>query len=53
MPIPVRLSRVRYIKRGREGGWEQECLKKGIIRRGFGTAKEERIALQLPESGKN
>lgn len=41
----VRPKRVRYIKLGREGGWEKECLAKGIIRLGFGTAKPERFAL--------
>ena len=45
MPTPIRPSRVRYIKLGREGSWEQECLKKGIIRLGFGTAKEQRFSL--------
>lgn len=36
---------VRYIKLGQNGKWEQECLKKGIIRLGFGSATDERFAL--------
>ena len=35
-------KRVRYIKLGRKGEWEQECLKKGIIRIGFGSAKPQK-----------
>ncbi len=38
-------SRVRYIKLGRKGGWEDECLDKGIIRFGFGSATDERLPL--------
>jgi hypothetical protein len=38
-------NRVRYIKLGREGSWEKECLEKGIVRFGFGTAKPTRFAL--------
>ena len=38
---------VRYIKLGRNGGWEKECLKKGIIRFGFGSASAERYPLAL------
>lgn len=38
-------KRVRYIKLGREGKWEPECLKDGIIRFGFGAASEERFPL--------
>lgn len=38
---------VRYIKLGRNGQWEKECLRKGIIRFGFGSANAERYALCL------
>jgi hypothetical protein len=38
-------SRVRYIKLGEGGRWEQECLAKGIIRIGFGSADLGRFAL--------
>ena len=37
--------RVRYIKLGAGGSWEKECLEKGIIRIGFGSAQAERFAL--------
>lgn len=33
-------ARVRYIKLGKGGGWENECLEKGIIRIGFGSDKK-------------
>ena len=36
---------VRYIKLGSGGNWEKECLDKGIIRIGFGSAKPERFDL--------
>lgn len=38
-------EQVRYIKLGREGCWEKECLEEGIIRFGFGSATDERFAL--------
>jgi len=38
-------ERVRYIKLGREGCWEKECLDNGIIRFGFGSATDERFPL--------
>jgi hypothetical protein len=41
----IRAGRVRYIKLGREGRWEQECLDKGIIRFGYGSATAERFPL--------
>lgn len=31
-------DRVRYIKLGHHGAWEKECLEKGIVRIGFGSA---------------
>ena len=38
-------TRVRYIKLGRSGDWEKECLDKGIIRIGFGAAHPDRFLL--------
>jgi len=38
-------TRVRYIKLGEGGSWEKECLEKGIIRIGFGSAQSERFEL--------
>ena len=38
-------GRVRYVKLGSGGKWEQECLEKGIIRMGFGTSGGDRLAL--------
>jgi hypothetical protein len=35
---------VRYIKLGRGGGWERECLETGIARFGYGTERESRFA---------
>ena len=40
-------ARVRYVKLGHAGEWEPECLKHGIIRLGFGTAKPARLDLCL------
>ena len=37
--------RVRYIKLGRGGMWEQECIEKNIIRYGYYSAKPERFSL--------
>ena len=45
MPTPIRPSRVRYIKLGEGGGWEKECIDKGIVRIGFGSATDERFDL--------
>ena len=36
---------VRYIKLGQGGGWEDECIKDGIIRYGFDSAKPGRFEL--------
>jgi hypothetical protein len=38
-------ARVRYIKLGEAGHWEKECIEKGIIRFGFGSATDERFPL--------
>jgi hypothetical protein len=38
-------AHVRYIKLGRHGGWEEECLHNGIIRLGFGTEGAARFDL--------
>jgi hypothetical protein len=35
----ITASRVRYIKLGGGGMWENECFEKGIIRMGFGTVE--------------
>jgi hypothetical protein len=43
-------TRVRYIKLGEAGSWEKECLEKGIIRIGFGSAQSERF--ELCQSGR-
>ena len=40
----IKPTRVRYIKLGEGGGWEQECIAKNIIRIGFGSAQSERFA---------
>lgn len=41
----IKPSRVRYIKLGRAGLWERECLAEGIIRIGFGTGRPEMFQL--------
>ena len=43
-------TRVRYIKLGEGGSWEEECLKQGIIRIGFGSAQNQRF--ELCQSGR-
>lgn len=45
MSVTIRPARVRYIKLGEGGKWEKECLKKGIIRFGFGSSNAERFPL--------
>ena len=45
MTVPVEPARVRYIKLGERGRWEDSCLKSGRIRVGFGSAEAERFAL--------
>lgn len=44
-PVSVRPKCVRYIKLGRHGRWEKECLAKSIIRFGYGSHTEERFPL--------
>jgi hypothetical protein len=34
-----------YIKLGEGGGWERECLERGIMRFGFGTQEPEKVHL--------
>jgi hypothetical protein len=41
----IRPSRMRYIKLGAGGIWEQECLKKRMIRFGSGSSRPERFTL--------
>jgi hypothetical protein len=36
---------VRYIKLGEGGSWEKECLDRGIVRFGFGSASPQRFPL--------
>lgn len=43
-------TRVRYIKLGGGGSWEKECLEKGTIRIGFGSAQSQRF--ELCQSGR-
>jgi hypothetical protein len=45
LPAAIRPERVRYIKLGGAGSWEQECKSKGIIRFGFGSSRPERFRL--------
>ena len=45
MNSAIHAKRVRYIKLGREGGWEDECLKNGIVRFGFGSGTDERFPI--------
>jgi hypothetical protein len=45
MPGTIRPRRVRYIKLGKGGRWERECLEKRIIRFGFDSASAERFPL--------
>lgn len=35
----ITAKQVRYVKLGRSGGWEEECLQQGIVRLGFSTHK--------------
>jgi hypothetical protein len=44
-PSPIAPSSARYIKLGQAGGWEKECLDRGIIRFGFDTGAPDRFAL--------
>lgn len=43
--LPIRPTSVRYIKLGERGRWELECLKRGIVRFGFGTSERNRFDL--------
>jgi len=45
MQSTIHPDRVRYIKLGREGSWEDECLRAGTIRFGYGSASEVRFPL--------
>ena len=45
MPKLSSRMQVRYIKLGQGGGWEDECIKNGIIRYGFDSAKPGRFEL--------
>lgn len=41
----IQPKRVRYVKLGRGGKWERECIDNGTIRFGFGTESERRFRL--------
>jgi hypothetical protein len=41
----IRPKQVRYIKLGRKGIWEKECIENGIIRFGYDSASPERFPL--------
>ena len=43
----IKASGVKYIKLGGKGGWENECLDKGIIRFGYNSSRAERYQLCL------
>lgn len=45
MPASISPKRVRYIKLGEGGLWEKECIEKGTIRIGFGSANQARFGL--------
>ncbi len=45
MSKAIKPDRVRYIKLGRGGDWEEECVRDGIARFGFGSASDERFPL--------
>ena len=47
MTAVITPTRVRYIKLGERGRWEQVCMEKGIVRIGFGSAHPERLGLCL------
>jgi hypothetical protein len=53
MKAEIQPSRVRYIKLGDGGRWEQECLDKRIIRLGFGSSRVDRFHLCDAGRGKN
>jgi len=42
---PIQATKVRYLKLGRGGQWESECLQKGIARFGFGSSSPKRLPL--------
>jgi hypothetical protein len=43
----VSADRVRYIKLGKGGGWEPECISRGIVRFGTGSADRDRYPLAI------
>jgi hypothetical protein len=45
MTMRVQAAKVRYIKLGRGGGWERECVDRGIVRFGTGSADPDRYRL--------
>ncbi len=47
IPAVFSQARVRYIKLGEEGIWENECIENGIIRFGSDSTRDERLRLCL------
>jgi hypothetical protein len=47
----IRPAAVRYIKLGEGGSWEKECLDRGTVRFGFGSANAQRFPLCARDSG--
>lgn len=45
MSPTIKATNVRYIKLGQKGGWENECLAKGIVRFGFDSGTDERFSI--------
>ena len=43
--VTISPSRVRYIKLGEGGRWEKDCVDRGVLRIGFGTAESEQFKL--------
>jgi hypothetical protein len=44
-------STVRYIKLGKGGGWERECIETGIARFGYGTERDSRFPPRARDAG--
>lgn len=42
---PIAPDQVRYIKLGKAGLWEEECIQKHIVRFSFGSASPDRFPL--------
>jgi hypothetical protein len=42
---PIKPGRVRYVKLGEGGAWEQDCFARGVLRMGFGSDEDRGYAL--------